>query len=143
MLKYLFTAQFNDGQIIKQDQEDVSKFNPLKSKFFDVLNDTRKLEKFWLLEKKRFHVIESEPQKKYLVDLTDGHFEINGVPFFLHEQTVDETKTLSNFRLIYFRRVQQSLNIDSGKAATKVMFVIGWQANLPDGKNVQKIMYIK
>ena len=135
MLKYLFTAQFNDGATLEQTQEDISKIIPKKSAFFDVLNDTRKVERFWLYN--------IRTDTKYLVDLIDGHFEINGNPFFLHEQTIDESKTLSDFRLIYFRRVQQSMNIESGEASTKTMFIIGWQANHPDGKNEKRIIFIK
>ena len=143
MLRYLFTAQFNDGTMLEQTQDDVSKTNPKKSAFFDVLNDTRKLERFWLLEIYKNVDLDRITPSKYLVDLTDGHFEINGNSFFLHEQTIDESKKLSDFRLIYFRRVQQSMNLTSGEASTKTMFMIGWQANYADGKNEKRILFIK
>jgi len=141
MLRYLFTAQFNDGTMLEQTQDDVSKTNPKKSAFFDVLNDTRKVERFWLTDETFSQ--HGTNDNKYLVDLTDGHFEINGSPFFLHEQTIDESKKLSDFRLIYFRRVRQSMNVGSREASAKVMYLIGWQANYPDGKNHKQIMYVE
>lgn len=136
MLKYVFTAQFNDGEILEQAQEDVSRTNPKKSAFFDVLNDTRKVERFWI----------AGHGKRYLVDLTDGHFEVNGDSFFIHEQTVDESKKLSNFRLIYFRRNQVSLNIENGEATDGgqiVIFALGWQANYSDGSNEKAVIYVE
>ncbi len=143
MLRYLFTTQFNDGTILEQTQEDVSKTHFKKSAFFDVLNNTSEVKRFWLSELERFQVDQSKPLRKYLVDLTDGHFEFNGDPFFMHEQTMDPSKNLSKFRLVYFRRVQQSRNVESGKESTKTIYIIGWQANYPTGKNHKQIIYIE
>ncbi len=136
MLKYLFRCQFNDGEIFYQNLEDTSTLEEGKSSFFDLLEKEKQspIKEFYLYEKDINY---------YSVNLKNGSFTINGISFFIHEQTTDLSKKLSNFRLIYFRRVTQSLNITTGEAlAPTTVYIIGWQANYPDGKNEQKLLYI-
>lgn len=134
LLKYLFHCQFNDGEIFSQNADDRSLTDPKKSSFFDLLQDTRKVEKFWLTDEHNFNT--------YLVDLTDGHFEVNGCPFFLHEQSINVK--LAKFRLIYFRRRTAHLNVvTKEQSESPIIFVVGWQANHPDGRNEQQLLYIK
>lgn len=142
-LKYLFHCEFNDGEIFSQNAEDRSVIDPEKrSSFFDLLQDTREVERFWLEEADDKFLSITKPNT-YLVDLTDGHFEVNGSSFFLHEQTIDPLKKLSKFRLIYFRRNTVSLNLATGEqSALTMIFIIGWQANHPDGRNVKRTMMV-
>ena len=125
MLKYLFACQYNDGSMFTQNKEDVSLIDTKKSAFFDVMLD--QVERFWI----------ENQDNIYLVDLSDGHFEVNRVPFFMHEITIDATKHLTNFRLIYKRR-----NWVDNKSGHRIMYMLGWQANYPDGKNEKRIMMI-
>lgn len=132
MLKYLFACQYNDGSMFTQNKEDVSLIDTKKSAFFDVLLD--QVERFWIYN---LPTGRQDPDNIYLVDLRDGHFEVNRVPFFMHEITIDATKHLTNFRLIYKRR-----NWVDNKGGHRIMFMIGWQANYPDSKNEKRIMMI-
>ena len=136
MLKYLFRCQFNDGETFIQTQADVSKHIEGKSAFTDVLKkveDGNQIKYFSL----------NSRDDTYLVDLDNGCFAVNGIPFFMHEQTVDKSKKLTNFRLIYFRRVAQSINLTTDKQTSNIIYLMGWQANYPDGSNHKQIMYIK
>ena len=137
MLKYLFRCQFNDGEVFNQTQEDKSKLIEGKSAFTDVLKkqevEGKKIKLFFL----------DSANDSYAVNLDDGSFTVNGRTFFMHEQTVDKSKKLTNFRLIYFRRVQQSINLTTDKQTSNIIYLIGWQANYPDGTNCKQIMYIR
>jgi hypothetical protein len=128
-LKYLFTAEYSDGSTFEQDSADVSIQDPKRSAFFDVLQE--KLARFSL--KGAGH--------SFLVDLRDGHFEIDGTVFWMHD------KEISNIRLIYFRRHRHNFAKDRKTGAVSeeshtITYRIGWQANLADGSNVQEIMEI-
>lgn len=154
MLKYLFRCQFNDGEVFNQTQEDKSKLIEGGSAFTDVLKkqevEGKKLESFYL----------ESNDDSYGVNLGDGCFTVNGKTFFMHEQTVDKSKKLTNFRLIYFRRNTVSINFKvtekelkkipfkeiDGKLVTEytsTIYLLGWQANYPDGSNHKQIMYIR
>lgn len=122
-MKYLFSCTFKDGDFYSQTHKDVSQIDKTKSAFFDVKD--KDIKQFWL---------EGE-RHEYLVDLEDGHFEIDGVPFKMHDEE------LSNFRLIYFRKntIQfQGLQTISHD----IEFCIGWQTT-KNGKNYQQILTIK
>ena len=119
-MKYLFGCEF-DNEVYLQTPEDVSRTNPKKSAFFDVMD--KKIERFWL----------TGEGHKYLVDLRDGHFEIDGLPFKLHEED------LSDFRIIYFRRHTLELS-GTTEVGHKIEFCIGWQTT--KDKNYKQIMTI-
>lgn len=107
-LKYLFTAELKDGSIYKQNKQDASvKFPPQKDENgklqgFSCMKDIQgdidayNIKKFTLRENSLL------PLKEISVDLTDGHFEINGVSF-----TTEQDKPLAlpqvKRKLIYFR----------------------------------------
>lgn len=77
----------------------------------------------------------------YLVDLMDGHFEINGTKFFMHEE-----RSLKDFRIIYFRSHSHHLRVhaDNSKEeiAHEIVFRMGWQTNDENGNNIQRVMEI-
>lgn len=135
-LKYLFKAEFEDGTIIAQGPEDISSIDPERSCFFDVLKaveEGKKPVKFTL--EGQGHV--------YAVSLIDGHFEVDGIPFFAHEQ-ID----LKDFRIMYFR-VRDTHFSQSGGSTPKYLssdcsYRIGWQANdVRSGENHQQFIEIK
>jgi len=135
-LKYLFTALYNDGTAFTQNAEDVSRQDPKRSAFFDV--DQTKLLSFLLIP------VDKVNDGVYCVDLRTGKFLVNGAEFFLHDRSVP----LSNFRLIYVRRHREHIDINtetkklSNKRADDVQYLLGFQANLPDGNNIQRIISI-
>ena len=126
ILKYLFTAEYKDGTSYLQNKEDISILEPDKrSCFFDVKQS--EVKRFWL---------EGEGHK-YLVDLIDGHFEIDGVPFKLHDEN------LKDFRLIFFRRHRHQFNRETREELShETTYRLGWQTNNEKGENIQRVMEI-
>lgn len=131
MLKYLFTAEFIDGSVIQQTQADVSSLDPKRSAFFDVLEKekTVALKKFTL-----------SAENSYSVDLTDGHFEVNGLPFRLHEEPLNDLK------IIFFRQHTHKFNQHTHKfnlafeeQSHDIVYRMGWQTT-KEGKNIQHII---
>lgn len=142
-LKYKFVAIYNDGTIFTQPDNDISLVNPTKSSFYDI--DHSKLIAFALVKEES----ENSNHKEFLVDLRDGHFEINGVSLndvkfnkddeiYCFNESV-ETSSL-NRRLIYFRNNKIIFNSFSGDSHN-VTYSLGWQAT-ENGKNIKKIIEI-
>jgi len=140
MLKYLFTAVYKDGTTYQQTQEDKSIFHEHGSCYTDHKQD--ELIAFAL----------TGDGHEYLVDLRDGHFEIDMVPFSMHkphiEKNEDGSQTaypLKDFRLIFFRNHTHNINVgkDSNEELShEVSYSFGWQAT-EHGKNYQQVMEIK
>ena len=126
-LKYLFSAKYKDGSIYEQNPEDISITDPLRSCYFDLKQE--EIELFELTDKKNY----------YLVDLSDGHFEINNVPFYLH----DKALPLINMRLIFFRQHTHTLSEGNKYQSHEIMYRYGWQANDEKGNNIQHIIEIE
>ncbi|HEX8196353.1 MAG TPA: hypothetical protein VF571_09210 [Pyrinomonadaceae bacterium] len=123
-MKYLFTAQFNDGEEYRQTTEDKSLTTEGKSAFYDIKD--RDIKTFKL----------EGDGHTYLVDLTDGHFEIDGVPFGAGKPVLADEP----LRLIYFRRNYIH------HAGTEILghdidYFMGWQTTVND-KNYQQIIQI-
>ena len=119
-LVFLFIAETADGQLIRQAPNDISPHDPTKTSFYDVLQE--KIKRFSLVGKGMM----------FTVDLTDGHYEVNGSKMF--------TKLppgKCDLQLIYYRQVQQRLVVGLTGASQLqpiVRYFIGWQANYK-GKN--------
>jgi hypothetical protein len=132
-LKYLFTAMYEDGSTIEQTLDDRSTIDPEKrSQFYDVLQmeEQKPLVAFAL----------KGDGHEYGVDLRDGHFEIDGVSFRMHEE--DE---LAGFRLVFYRRHTHDFVISKDsqeETRHDVVYRFGWQCTA-NGKNYQRIMQIK
>jgi len=122
-LQYLFSATYLDGTTYLQNKSDISVTNPKRSCFFDL--KPSQLKTFQLNGKGH----------TYLVDLTDGHFEIDGVPFTFHEYP------LTNIKLIYFRRHTHNFNTAMEEQSHTICYRMGWQAE-ENGKQIQRIMEI-
>ena len=122
-LKYLWTVIYKDGSVMGQSSNDLSRTDSSRSAFFDIQQDRVKC------------FILKGVKHTYSVDLIDGHFEVNGVPFRFHERLVK----LTNIRLIFFRRHTHTFIGDDSEHIT---YRFGWQANDPTGANVQRVMEI-
>jgi len=122
MLKYLFEVTYQDGSTFNQNLEDVSATDPKRSAFFDVELD----------QVKTFSLVGDG--HTYLVDLEDGHFEIDETPIWLHDQKLE----LENFRLIFWRKHEHTWP----EGAHTICYQFGWQANHPDGENIQRVLEI-
>ena len=122
MLKYLFVAQYNDDSLFYQTPEDISITRPgTGSAFSDIEHD--KLTGF---------ALQGEGHT-YAVDLLDGHFEIDGIPFKVYDENIN------NRRLIYFRRNFYHTGAETGH---EVEYHLGWQGNDSTGKNIQRVIII-
>lgn len=133
-LKYFFTARFRDGSSYHQNMMDVSTIDPKRSCFYDVLQREDELMWFSL----------DNGENYYKVDITDGHFEVNGTPFRMHDTAIP----LINMRLIFYRQREVTMTGDRWDSMVQqsengIVYCIGWQANDEKGNNIKRIMEIE
>lgn len=133
---YSFTATFEDGSVVelnhKEENSDFSQSKEGGSRFTDVLEKEK--------ESKLISFVLHNDQISAGVDLRDGHFELNGVPFFVHRP---DREFYKDFRIIYYRSMQQTYNQSSGETTGQCLgYVIGWQCNDKDGSNIQRTVII-
>jgi len=138
MLKYLFKVTYKDGSTYEQNTEDKSVIKGQGSSFSDVKQD-------------EVAVFSLVGEHTYSVFLDDGHFEVDGVPFFMHEHSSTDNEQnkggLRDFRLIFFRRHTHNFNKENktGEVVSQdheIVYRMGWQANDISGKNYQHVMQI-
>ena len=128
---YKFTAIYEDGTVIEQNDTDTSEIEEGKSRFYDVL---KKGEDTKLLS---FVIHNDDIQVG--VDLVDGHFEMNGVPFFQHRPDLEP---YNDFRVIYYRTVRHVLSQEGQILESYILgYAVGWQTT-HEGKNVQRIVMV-
>lgn len=141
-LTMLFSVIFNDGFVYKQNKNDVSISDPLKSCMTDVftLEEEHKGIKQFILEGEGH---------TYSLELATGLFIMDGVSYPSQQFDVPVKR-----ELIHYRRHQHSStvgvikdsigNIVMGKVHNKThnwWYYFGWQVNL-DGKNYHKIVNV-
>lgn len=103
-LKYLFIAEFSDGSQYVQDKNDVSKLDPKRSQFYDVLQSGKKIVKFSLVY--RLFGVQTDT---WTVDLVQGTFEHNGKPFGVQ---LDQGHVgIKDFTLYFFRNHERDLSV--------------------------------
>ena len=129
-LKYPFVAVYNDGTYFQQPLNDKSKDKEGKSAFSDVDHD--KLIKFFI----------AGENYAYGVDLRDGHFEVNGIPFFMHS----DLDGMKDFKLIYFRDIRRHFNQSNNgekpkQVAMDIIYQIGWKCII-NGKEQERVMEV-
>jgi hypothetical protein len=105
-LKYLFTVLFNDGEEYFQTPDDVAIRDPEPgcergSAFSDVVPRLADVQLFQL----------SSHDTTLLLDLRDGHFELNDIPFSAGDPAVQFGPGTKR-KLIYFRRTFQTRQTD-------------------------------
>lgn len=131
MLKYLFVAQFKDGSIFQQDQEDRSKTVFGGSAFTDIKDRT---------DIATFGLYCPGTDKDISVNLETGRFDIGGFEFINTDPDVDFPEG-TEYRLIYFRR--NTINFTaSGEQDQSTVFYIGWQTTI-DGKNYKRVIGVQ
>ena len=127
-MKYLFGCEYKKNganEMYYQTDDDTSKIEPSKSAYYDIMD--KEIISFWLVGE----------EHKYQVNLVYGYFEIDGIPFKMHEDEIHE-----NIRLVYYRKHTRTFaGLDETQHDIECHF--GWQANLKDGKNVKYIMKVK
>lgn len=142
-LKYLFTAIFEDGTVIKQTQDDVSVIDPKKrSAFYDVLEYEKK-SKLVQFEIDNAHLAYYDTFEDVRIDLKTGLFLVNNLQIDITDQLFYPTEPL---KLIYFRetRIETDVIKESGKAdeiKSQRFYInryfVGWET-MYNGKKYQR-----
>jgi hypothetical protein len=128
-LKYLFGVHYKDGSEFFQSPSDVSSTDPKRSAFFDVRQD--EVELFQLRGDPRGQ----KAGRAFVVDLRDGHFEIDGAPFFAAVPPAGST-----LRLIFFRRHRHHFNIGMKEIGHEVEYHFGWQTTVEGVNHKQTLI---
>ena len=119
-----WSAELTDGTIIKEiDCEGKEHL------FKEVLDNIDKLKTLTLSWEDKFAT----------VDLTNGHFNINGEDVAFGGLS---DRTGVKYRVIYFKRVRQTMSTDlRHKGVKNIKYHLGYQITI-DGKNYQRILQI-
>jgi hypothetical protein len=126
---FFFVATYADGSQITQNVEDRSAYDVNKNCFFDVLSR----------EEGPVSFVITDGTQVFGVDLRDGHFEVNGVPFFQHRP---EHVPLKDFRLKYCRTPEQTINTMTGETGGRIAgYSLGWEAE-HKGETVERVLSI-
>ncbi len=159
-MKYLFTAHYKDGSTYLQNADDRSERQPDKrSCFFDAIQNAEPIiERRPIAQDPRDPELEAGDEDvvvgyknplvrfeitgeghTYAVDLTDGHFEVDGVPFKMIEGV------LPYYELIFFRQHTHGFNVGATgehvPVSHDIVYRLGWQCT-DDDKNYQRVMQI-
>ncbi len=134
-LKYLFRAEFDDCKEIRQTLDDKSVLDPEnRSQFYDVLEYQKQHRLLSFTLEDESHI--------YKVDLQDGHFEIDGTPFKMHE------KQFAVYELIFYRNHTHTFlqTVGAGEPTTeetshKVVYRIGWKAK--EDQKEQRVLQVE
>lgn len=133
---YSFTAVFEDGTVIEHDHNDENGDTSLTveggNRFTDVMEKSK--------ESDLVSFVIHNDEQSLGVDLRDGHFELNSIPFWQHRP---ELTTYKDFRIVYYRTVQRILNqVTTEEIDAQVLgYTVGWQVT-HDGKNVQRFVVV-
>lgn len=136
-----FEADFKDGTTYIQGSDDVSIDAKDKNAFYDILQREEDVI--------RFHITDEQTNDRWSVDLVDGHFELNGVPFRVHNKGMEHPYQVPEgpFKLIYFKVKQERIVLGEDGSATPLKglvltYCMGWQTNLGNGENLQQVIAV-
>lgn len=130
-MKYLFEAHLKDKTIISQTGEDLSKVDPSRSAYFDVVQRLSEVELFGLYN----------ATDTYVVDLRTGEFEYNDKPYLVHALNPTNNSNNMTRELVYFRRVKVTKTPGIVEDAVSTEFHVGWNGFV-DGKLVEQKMLV-
>ncbi len=125
-VKFRFSVLYTDDTVFEQSADDTSVTRKGGSSFTDVRQD----------DVLRFGI--EGDGRTALVDLSDGHFEVDGAVLWVggdYQHFTPETV----LRLVYFRRNVLAFNAEYVEQAHRVVHYLGWQTTI-DGKNYQQII---
>lgn len=127
-MKYLFVADYADGTRYEQGPADESLQDPKRNAFFDIHYKPFKPEE----ELIRFSLVGDG--HVYTVDLRDGHFEVDGVPFRVTQGPAE------NCRLLFWKDHTHTRS-SGGVTTHEIVYRIGWDATV-DGVPAQRFLAI-
>ena len=141
ILKYLFIVHFADGTSYSQTPDDISKIDPTRSEFYDVLQSGKAITRFSLVS-----TMDSPPHV-VSVDLITGLFEVNGFPILLEGDKLPTHP--DKFELVYYRQHTHNINVtyklksgevtDNKEADHFCEYFIGWKCNISGRDYQQKL----
>lgn len=146
-IKHFFKCIFRDGSIMEQTPEDVSVVDPSRNCFYDVMQEEEKRGGI-----KEF-ILEGQGHK-YVVNLIDGHFQIDdGTVFYLHDGNDMGCAPIDcKLKLVQFRRRQEHQDItyslstgavrQLGEHRSTAQQFLGWQTNI-NGKNFKHTIHFE
>ena len=155
-LKYLFEAEFTDGETITQPADNASRIHKMDAEGYQPSAFRDVEDKVAEVPLRRFSIVGDG--HRYTVDMQDGHFEIDDIPFAAHPQALRVRSTEKNpLRLIYYRETKQESDLtytmdgQGGSELTDVKegprvvarYFLGWQTKLDDGENIQQTIALE
>lgn len=144
-LSYRWIAEYSDGETLEQPEDDRSQMVALDEATGHQPTAYRDIDQSRLV---RFYLFGTQPDnqhQRFMVDLTDGHFEHNGTPFIIHPQMLDATTLFipERLQLVYFREVrvdtQMNASVDNQGNPTYTAgdsnhyinrYFMGWRTNI-------------
>jgi len=134
--KYLWSAEFDDGHIIRQPADDRyskhidgAEWNP--SAFRDVVEygETHNLTAFVLAN--------SDLSDIFMIDLLNGDFRVNGIDFSLEDEPLKDRK------IVFWREMYQNQTLGEELQAPFVnRYILGYEGFNSENKKEQKVIYI-
>jgi hypothetical protein len=126
---FKFTAAFEDGTVIEQNDEDISVVDKTRSCYFDVKEKEK--------ESKLVSFVIHNDSYSLGVDLRDGHFELNGIPFFQHDPIITPYE---NFEIEYYRTVVREIRQDGTQISGIIdSYTVGWKVTYK-GEEIKRIV---
>lgn len=144
-LGYLFGVHFADGSEYFQTGADVSTADHKRSAFYDLCQHAENGDLLCdgngtAIVRDDIEIFQLESQSgevphTYTVDLRDGHFEIDGAPFYIQIPPPD-----SQLSLVYFRRRRHHFQ-GGCEVGQECEYFMGWRyTNVPDHPAVTLIV---
>jgi len=129
-LKYLFTAWFANGQSYTQNEEDKSTLFDWGSCYTDIEKNIDEIIRFELRDDLNI----------YAVNLEDGSFEVNGMPFKFYGENEEP---LVNLKLVFYRQHRHDFTLERQEISHDIFYRFGWEAERANGEKVSRIMELK
>lgn len=157
VLTHLFAAELLDGTRIEQTPADVSAVDPSRSRFFDLCvkqEDGQVAQDSLGRAVTRddiafFGIVDTRVPHgpMFMVDLRDGHFEINGQVFRAEPVASNTIPAGGKYRLLYFRDHQQDVILEVGEHGDtqrfgdhRIAYRFGWEYTVGERRWEQTIV---
>lgn len=136
-MKYHFEALFDDGEVFVQNAADKSEIDEKRSAFYDLLQKNKPMRSFGIFGE---HVL--------VVDLHDGHFELDGIPII---PSVLPPGPIP-LKLVFYRQHQHDMSMTyeidrdlqpqlqkSEETGHRITYFVGWECEF-SGKKYKQVL---